>query len=103
MLRTQATRRRRLDEAVGRILGVAPLFMRPPFGSYDEKVRTAAAIRGQAVVIWDFDSGDSTGSSAEQSKQAYSDLAARHPSTVLTLNHDVYGKCSCLDGIRDDV
>jgi peptidoglycan/xylan/chitin deacetylase (PgdA/CDA1 family) len=68
--------------------------MRPPYGSYNDVVRTAAAVRGQAVVIWDFDSGDSTGSSPEQSKQAYSELAAQHPSTVLTLNHDVYGKCT---------
>jgi peptidoglycan/xylan/chitin deacetylase (PgdA/CDA1 family) len=67
--------------------------MRPPYGSYNDEVRTAAARRGQAVVIWDFDSGDSMGKPSEQSKQAYSDLAAQHPSTVLTLNHDVYGEC----------
>ena len=74
-----------------RIAGVKPAFMRPPYGSYNDLVRAVAAVRGQQLVIWDFDSGDSVGFTADQSKQAYTDLGNRRPSNVLTLNHETYG------------
>jgi len=78
----------RVEQALMRIAGVRPAFMRPPYGSYNDLVLQVAANRGQKVSLWDFDSGDSTGASAEQSKQAYSDLANNHPSTILALNHE---------------
>ena len=36
-------------------------------------------------------SGDSVGLSAAESKKKYDEIARRHPSTVLALNHEVYG------------
>lgn len=36
-------------------------------------------------------SGDSTGLTAAQSKQRYTDVANARPSTLLALNHDVHG------------
>jgi len=39
-----------------RITGASPAFMRPPYGSYNQMVLDASGIRGQGVVIWDFES-----------------------------------------------
>ncbi|KZP17885.1 carbohydrate esterase family 4 protein [Athelia psychrophila] len=80
----------RVEQALQRILGVTPAFMRPPYGNYNDLVRQVAKQRGQKVVVWDFDSGDSVGKTAAQSDAAYDALAKKHPSTVLALNHEVY-------------
>jgi peptidoglycan/xylan/chitin deacetylase (PgdA/CDA1 family) len=82
-----------------RIVGVNPAFMRPPFGAYNDDVRRIAASRNQTIVIWDFDSGDSSGVPPAQRIQGYTDLAARHPLNVLTLNHEVSGE----SGLHDPV
>ncbi|CAE7229124.1 unnamed protein product [Rhizoctonia solani] len=76
------------DTAIKKITGAVPAFMRPPYGEYDDEVLQVAGSRGQTVVIWDFDSGDSTGASATKSKNDYKNLVARNPNTVLTLNHE---------------
>jgi peptidoglycan/xylan/chitin deacetylase (PgdA/CDA1 family) len=81
----------RVEGALERIIGVKPAFMRPPYGSYNDLVRKVAHARGQKLVIWDFDSGDSTGSTPAQSKAAYDKVAEEHPSTILALNHETYG------------
>ncbi|KAG9036566.1 Carbohydrate esterase 4 protein [Tulasnella sp. UAMH 9824] len=80
----------RLDDALKKIIGVKPAFVRPPYGNYNELVREVAKENGQSIVIWDFDSGDSSGSSAEESKAAYDEVARKHPSTILALNHETY-------------
>ena len=41
------------------------------------------------MALWDFDSGDTRGVTPEQSKNMYTDFANRHPSTILTLNHEI--------------
>lgn len=38
-----------------------------------------------------FSSGDSTGSTSAQSNSAYDALINQKPSTILALNHEVYG------------
>ena len=80
-----------MDQALIRIVGANPAFMRPPYGAYNDLVRAVSASRGQKLAMWDFDSGDSTGSTPEQSKQAYTDLANRRPPSVHALNHEVFG------------
>ena len=80
----------RIELALKRLLGVTPKFMRPPYGSYNNNVREVAYKRGQKLVLWDFDSGDSTGSTASQSKKKYDDLVAKKPNNILALNHEVY-------------
>ena len=42
-------------EAVQRITGAYVAFMRPPYGNYNQMVLDASGIRGQGVVIWDFE------------------------------------------------
>ncbi|KAF8896035.1 carbohydrate esterase family 4 protein [Infundibulicybe gibba] len=80
----------RVEQALQKIVGVTPAFMRPPYGNYNNLVRQASAVRGQSLVIWDFDSGDSVGATPAQSKASYDGLVGGHPSTILALNHEVY-------------
>ena len=86
----------RVELALERILGVKPAFLRPPYGNYNNLVRQVAYERGQKLVLWDFDSGDSTGSTPAQSNKAYDALIKKHPKTILALNHEVYSACSFL-------
>ncbi|KAF5374529.1 hypothetical protein D9615_009071 [Tricholomella constricta] len=80
----------RVEQALQRIVGVVPAFMRPPFGNYNDLVRQASFIRGQKVVTWDFDSEDSIGATPAQSENLYDNIIAQRPSTILALNHEVY-------------
>ncbi|KAL0959087.1 hypothetical protein HGRIS_014385 [Hohenbuehelia grisea] len=66
--------------------------LRPAFGSYNDNVRAAAANRGQKIVNWDLDSGDSVGVSVQESKNRYKEVAQRRPITVLALNHETQQK-----------
>ncbi|KIO18311.1 carbohydrate esterase family 4 protein [Tulasnella calospora MUT 4182] len=78
------------DNALTKILGVKPAFVRPPYGNYNTASREVAAENGQDIVIWDFDSGDSVGKSVQQSKDLYKNVANKKPSNILTLNHETY-------------
>jgi peptidoglycan/xylan/chitin deacetylase (PgdA/CDA1 family) len=80
-----------VDQALERIIGVKPAFMRPPYGSYNDLVRKVAEAHGQRLAIWDFDSGDSIGLNASQSNALYDDVTMRHPSTILALGHETRG------------
>ena len=90
---TQITAELQKNElAFQRLLGVTPAFLRPPYGNYNNLSRQIAAERGYKMVTWDFDSGDSTGSTAAQSNAAYDALVKQHPSTILALNHETYSE-----------
>jgi len=78
----------RVEQAVQRITGALVAHMRPPYGSYNQMVLDASGIRGQNVIIWDFDSQDSTGASPGQSMALYDNLVNQHPNNILTLNHE---------------
>ncbi|KAK0214302.1 carbohydrate esterase family 4 protein [Armillaria fumosa] len=77
-----------VDPALEKILGVKVAFMRPPYGSYNPAVLQVAGAHNQSVIIWDFDSGDSVGETAANSEKDYDAIVAKHPSTILTLNHE---------------
>jgi len=79
-----------IEQALQKITGVYPAFMRPPYGSYNELVQQVAAERNQTLVMWDFDSGDSTGSTPAQSEAAYDTIIGQHPSTILPINHETH-------------
>ncbi|KAJ2922538.1 hypothetical protein H1R20_g14558, partial [Candolleomyces eurysporus] len=76
------------QKALSRITGAYPAWVRPPYGNYNNLVRQAAATRGLSIANWDFDSGDSSGATPQQSKNSYDARIAQHPSTILTLNHE---------------
>ncbi|KJA19853.1 carbohydrate esterase family 4 protein [Hypholoma sublateritium FD-334 SS-4] len=78
----------RVEQALTKIIGVVPAFMRPPYGNYNDLVRQASFIRGQVLAIWDFDSEDSDGATPAQSESFYDQLVARRPSNVIALNHE---------------
>ncbi|KAG2021007.1 chitin deacetylase [Coprinopsis cinerea AmutBmut pab1-1] len=78
----------RVEQALMRITGAKPAFMRPPYGSYNDLVLDAAGNRGQTVVIWDFDSQDTAGASAQTSRNLYDQAIGGRPNTILTLNHE---------------
>jgi len=78
----------RIEQALVRITGAYPAFIRPPYGNYNNLVLDAAGIRGQSVILWDFDARDSLGASVQTSKNLYNNIANQHPSTILALNHE---------------
>ncbi|KAF8648430.1 hypothetical protein AX16_006293 [Volvariella volvacea WC 439] len=80
----------RVEQALQRITGATPAFMRPPYGSYNNLVREVAGARGQGIVLWNLDSGDSAGISVAAQKQRYTDIANQHPSSIIALNHETY-------------
>jgi len=83
------------------------------YGNYNNLVLDAAGIRGQSVILWDFEwvdyllccsyppivncannlfsSRDSLGASPQTSKNLYNNIANQHPSTILALNHETIG------------
>jgi len=77
-----------IEEALQKISGTYPAFIRPPYGNYNDLVLQVAYQRNQSVVMWDFDSGDSTGSTPAQSEAAYDALIAQKPANILALNHE---------------
>ncbi|KAJ7746253.1 chitin deacetylase [Mycena metata] len=79
---------KKVDDALRDILGITPAYLRPPYGNYNDDVRAVAFARNKSLVIWDFDSGDSTGSTSTQSKQAYDDAKESSTGTLLALNHE---------------
>ncbi|KAB5592931.1 hypothetical protein CTheo_3642 [Ceratobasidium theobromae] len=80
----------RIDDAIQKITGAVPAFIRPPYGAYDDEVLEVAGSVGQTVVTWDFDSRDTAGFSPAQSKDLYNQLILSSPDTVLTLNHETH-------------
>lgn len=80
----------RVEQAIQRITGAVPAFMRPPYGNYNDLVLTVAGQRGQSVVTWDFDSQDGLGASVARQKQLYDQVVSQHPSTILSLQHEVH-------------
>ncbi|KAF9562580.1 chitin deacetylase [Agrocybe pediades] len=79
-----------VEEALLKITGAYPAFARPPYGEYNDLVKQVAGSRGQDLVNWDFDSGDTWGISTQEQIQRYKDIAKTRPSTLLTLNHEVH-------------
>ncbi|KAF7312007.1 Carbohydrate esterase family 4 protein [Mycena indigotica] len=80
----------RLNQAFIDLLGVKPTFIRPPYGSYNDDVSNAATQRGQKLVNWDFDSGDSVGTSPQDSMALYDQVANKTLAATICLNHETY-------------
>ncbi|KAF8173587.1 carbohydrate esterase family 4 protein [Mycena galopus ATCC 62051] len=80
----------RVQQALQRITGATPAFTRPPYGNYNNLVLQAATEQQQSLVIWDFEDDDSTGATVAQSEADYDKILAKHPASILTLNHETY-------------
>ncbi|KAL7411114.1 carbohydrate deacetylase [Mrakia frigida] len=78
----------RVEQAFIKILGVKPLFFRPPYGNYNDLVLAALDNRGyKKVFIWNQDPGDSNGASVESQKALYDEIPSQFPSPQLILQH----------------
>ncbi|TIC03634.1 DUF1771-domain-containing protein [Wallemia mellicola] len=79
-----------VNDAIWKIIGVRPKFLRPPYGSAPEwAVNYIQEKHGMVVVNWSEDSLDSQGASADESIGIYdgfTDVNEPH----LTLNHETY-------------
>ncbi|KAK6988295.1 hypothetical protein R3P38DRAFT_2804759 [Favolaschia claudopus] len=78
----------RMEEALVRILGVMPAFMRPPFGDYNSNIQSIAASRGQSLALWDWDTGDADGNTTAESEAVYNDVADAQLKNALILEHE---------------
>ncbi|PPQ78835.1 hypothetical protein CVT24_002383 [Panaeolus cyanescens] len=88
----------KLDLALTRITGADPAFMRPPYGAYNQTVLNISKDRGQAVVLWDLDSEDTSKTpSVQNSINIYNKKIKENPlpnGRILTLNHETKRKSS---------
>ncbi|KXN87636.1 Chitin deacetylase [Leucoagaricus sp. SymC.cos] len=77
-----------VTEAIIKVSGVTPAFMRPPYGEYNDNVVQAAKQLGQTVVVWDFDSGDSMGADPGKQEADYTATISKKPPSILSLEHE---------------
>jgi peptidoglycan/xylan/chitin deacetylase (PgdA/CDA1 family) len=82
----------RMEEAFSRIIGIKPAFMRPPYGSYNDNIQSLAAARGQALALWDWDTGDADGNTTAQSEAVYQDVINAKVNNALILEHETEGE-----------
>ncbi|KAF9257446.1 carbohydrate esterase family 4 protein [Marasmius fiardii PR-910] len=80
----------RVDEALVKILGVLPGFMRPPYGNTNHNVESISFSRNQSVALWDQDTGDADGASVESSKGVYDKVVKDKRSNALILEHETH-------------
>ncbi|PWN54056.1 family 4 carbohydrate esterase [Violaceomyces palustris] len=81
----------KVETAFKKILGVKPLYFRPPFGNINTEAREVLAERGyQGAFLWDQDSGDSVGKSISYSDKIYRKTSNTFPTPHLVLNHETY-------------
>ncbi|CAD6911497.1 unnamed protein product [Tilletia controversa] len=77
-----------VEDALWKILGVVPAFIRPPYGESNRTiVDYLTNKKGYKVVMWDTDTGDAGGNTTAQSNAVYRDFKTgeRH----LVLNHEI--------------
>jgi len=78
----------RTNTALQKVVGVTPAFVRPPFGSTNNNVRTVAASLNQTVALWNLDTEDWDGRSAKQIIAAYDSFSRGNPnSSIVSLGH----------------
>ncbi|KAF8756755.1 Carbohydrate esterase family 4 protein [Rhizoctonia solani] len=80
----------RANDAIKKITGAVPAFVRPPFGEYNANVQNVAGSFGQSLVTWDLDSQDWNGASVSQTEATYKSRIDSNANGILTLNHEVY-------------
>ncbi|KAJ9117709.1 hypothetical protein QFC24_006423 [Naganishia onofrii] len=78
----------KVEQAFIRILGVKPIYFRPPYGSVSNTLLSALENRGyKKVFLWSEDTGDSTGGSVASQKGVYNSIANSYPAPHIVLNH----------------
>jgi len=72
----------RVEDALDRIIGVRPPSRDLPTATTTTLYARLPIVVDKTFVTWDFDSGDSTGSTPAQSKKAYDKLAKNASSSL---------------------
>lgn len=76
-----------VEDALWKILGAVPACIRPPYGEANDDVVDYLNNRwGYVVINWNIDSGDSTGSTVEESKATLRQVKA--PKHAIVLMHE---------------
>ena len=86
-----------LSAAFKKILGAVPVYMRPPYGMYnDGTITTLQSLGFKVIALWDVDSGDSLGASLVQQQLTYnttsvngSHIALQHETSLNTVQNMV--------------
>ncbi|KAH9816009.1 family 4 carbohydrate esterase [Melampsora americana] len=77
----------RVEEAMIKILGVKPLYFRPPYGEYNRELVQVLKQRGyRAMVLWSHDSGDSL--EQPPSPREIINTYEEYPPKQIVLNHE---------------
>ncbi|KAG0230719.1 chitin deacetylase [Actinomortierella wolfii] len=83
-----------LDNQIKNIIGVRPLFMRPPYGNADERVVSYLTSLGYYVTNWNIDSNDwRYGNDIEKAFSEYTTIlssATAKSRGYIALHHDTY-------------
>ncbi len=82
---------KKTNNAVSKVIGVTPGIMRPPYGSYDNNVRSAA---GVPIILWNIDTLDWKYRNKDKVCQSIVDNA--HDGAII-LMHDLYE--TTVDGV----
>ncbi|KAJ3297818.1 Carbohydrate esterase 4 protein [Borealophlyctis nickersoniae] len=81
------TEMNKLSDALKKIIGAVPVYMRPPFGSHNAAVdQTVQALGFRYVTLWSLDAGDADGNSIEMQQQIYNSAALK--TNHIVLQHD---------------
>ncbi|KAG0209386.1 hypothetical protein BGX28_010374 [Mortierella sp. GBA30] len=81
----------KLDDAVKKIIGVRPVYMRPPYGAVNDRVKNLLESNGYRIILWDLDTNDwQHTDDYRPSLKVYSDALGKgqHSKNALTLQHD---------------
>lgn len=80
----------RVETAFIRILGLKPIYFRPPYGRYNDRVLNVLAQRGyKKLFMWSDDTGDSLGKSLDEQRGTMWNVANSHPQPKMVLQHSV--------------
>ncbi|OCF35058.1 deacetylase [Kwoniella heveanensis CBS 569] len=80
----------KVENAFIKILGLKPLYFRPPYGSYNDLVLSVLAQRGyKKVFLWTDDTGDANGESVQYSQGVIDGVANSYPEPKMVLEHSV--------------
>eukprot|EP00731_Ephydatia_muelleri_P008197 Em0004g535a len=77
----------KLAKVLKKILGAVPVYMRPPYGSYNDEVLSTLLATGiKVITMWDIDSRDAMGASTATQQETYN-LASTNVSHII-LQHE---------------
>lgn len=78
----------KVEDAFVKILGLKPLYFRPPYGNYNDQVLSILAQRGyKKVFLWSDDTEDADGASVSFSENVLDGVANDYPNPHLVLSH----------------